>query len=632
MSQRRKLAAILSADVVGYSRLMGDDERVTVETLHAYRKLIRDRVERHEGRVVDSPGDALLAEFPSAVEAVDCAHEIQRELAKRNAQLAEHRRMQFRIGINLGDVIEENGALYGDGVNIAARLEALADAGGICVSGTVFDQVEGKLPLQFQFIGEQQVKNISKPVRAYRSADPVSAPATRNSSQRSIRNLIRILGTVAIVVILIVVGWLGFGHMWAGSKGGNAPLALPKGPSIAVLPFNNLSGNKDDDYFSDGISEDIITALSRFSDLFVIARNSTFQFKGQAMDVRDVGKNLGVQYVLEGSVRRDQSRLRVTAQLLDARNGAHLWAENYDRDLTANSVFSIQDELTSKVVAKIGDPLRGMIAQTGMTDARRKGNVALSAYECVLKAKAYFATFDPVLHKVSRDCLEEAAKADPSYSDAWAWMALVYTDEDVFHYDPRPNSLERAVDAARRSITLDPSNQMGNWFLARALFFQRNFDQFLPQAERAVGLNPNNTAVLAGAAVYISYSGQWERGKELIERALALNPNPPWWYYVPPFWYHFRNGDDQRALAFALKMRATAPTIYWGHVVTTVVYAQLGQLEEAKASAKELVRLVPGYTSQAREDFRKYNFDRKLTVRIIDGLQKAGLTIPEESK
>jgi adenylate cyclase len=336
--------------------------------------------------------------------------------------------------------------------------------------------------------------------------------------------------------------------------------------------------------------------------------------------------------VLEGSVRRDKTRLRVTAQLLDARNGAHLWAENYDRDLTANSIFTIQDELTSKVVSKIGDPLKGMIFQTGMSEANRKGDVALSAYECVLKAKAYFATFDPVLHKISRECLEDAAKADPSYSDAWAWLALIYTDEYAFHYDPRPNSLARAVDVAQRSIALDPSNQMGNWFLARALFFQKNLEQFLPQAERAVGLNPNNTAVLAGAAIYISYSEHWERGQELIERALALNPNPPWWYYIPPFFYHYRIGDDQNALTIALKMKAAGPAIYWSHVDATAAYAQLGRFKEAKLSAAEILRLVPGFASQVREDFRKYNFPPLLTARMIEGLRKAGIDIPDEAK
>jgi adenylate cyclase len=633
VTTHRKLAAILSADAAGYSRLMADDEAATLRLLNDARSLFRERIQAHGGRLIDTAGDSILAEFPSAVEAVDCAVEIQHELAKRNSQLAEHRRMQFRIGVNLGDVIEqEDGTIYGDGVNVTARLQELADPGSLCISGTVFDQVEGKLPLQFKFIGEQQVKNIAKPVRAFRSTDRVASPDSAMRSQRFGWKSGRILAVISLVVIVLAGGWLGFSHMWAGSKPVPNALDLPKGPSIAVLPFNNLSGNKDDDYFSDGISEDIITALSRFNDLFVIARNSSFQFKSKAVDVREVGKNLGVQYVLEGSVRRDKSRLRVTAQLLDARNGAHLWAENYDRDLTANSIFAIQDELASKVVSKIGDPLRGMISQAGMSEASRKGNVALSAYECVLRAKAYFATFDPAFHKISRECLEEAVKTDPSYSDAWAWLALVYTDEYSFHYDPRPNSLARAVDVARRSITLDPSNQMGNWFLARALFFQGNFDQFLRQAERAVGLNPNNTAVLAGAAVYISYSGQWERGKELIERALALNPNPPWWYYAPPFFYHFRSGDDQQALTAALKMRAAAPGIYWSQVTATAAYAQLGRLEEAKSSAAELVRLVPSYASQAREDFRKYNLSPQLTARMIDGLRKAGFNIPDEPK
>lgn len=630
--QTRKLTAILAADVAGYSRLMSVDESATLRSLNECRALFHVQAALHGGRIIDTAGDSILAEFKSVVEAVRCATTLQAALHTKNELVPGNRKMLYRIGVNLGDVIEENGALYGDGVNVAARLQTLAEPGGLCISGNVYDQVETKLPLHFEFIGEQQVKNIPKLVRAYRNADRAPSPDSAVRPKRYDWKSARILAVISLGVIVLAGGWLGFSHIWEGSKQASNALDLPKGPSIAVLPFNNLSGNKDDDYFSDGISEDIITALSRFNDLFVIARNSSFQFKSKAVDVREIGRNLGVQYVLEGSVRRDKSRLRVTAQLLDARNGAHLWAENYDRDLTADSIFSIQDELTSKVVSKIGDPLKGMISQAGMREASRKGNVALSAYECVLKAKAYFATFDPGLHKISRECLEDAAKADPSYSDAWAWLALVYTDEYSFHYDPRPNSLARAVDVARRSITLEPSNQMGNWFLARALFFQRNFDQFLPQAERAVALNPNNTAVLAGAAVYISYSEQWERGKELIERALALNPNPPWWYYVPPFYYYYRSGDDQKALSIALKMKAAAPDIYWGHVTATAAYAQLGRLREAKSSAAELVRLAPSYASQAREDFRKYNMSPQLTSRMLEGLRKAGLDIPDEPK
>jgi adenylate cyclase len=301
MNTHRKLAAILSADAVGYTRLMADDESETLRALNEFRDLFRKRIEAHGGRLIDTAGDSVLAEFPSAVEAVDCAVEIQRELGKRNAQLADHRRMQFRIGINLGDVIEQkDGTIYGDGVNVAARLQTLAEPAGICISGTAFDQVEGKLPLQFKFIGEQQVKNIAKPVRVY-----LVQSEMRNSATAS-------------------------------------TLAMPTGPSIAVLPLTNMSGDPKEDYFSDGLTEDIITALSRFKQLFVIARNSTFKYKGRAVDVREISKDLGVQYVLEGSVRRSGERIRVTAQLIEAGSAAHVWAETFDRKL--EDVFAVQDE------------------------------------------------------------------------------------------------------------------------------------------------------------------------------------------------------------------------------------------------------------------------------------------------
>ncbi len=600
---QRRLASIMFSDMVGYSVLAQKNEMLAIELLEEHRRLLRSLFVQFGGREMDAVGDGFFVEFSSAVDAAKCAVAIQKALVERNATATKERQIHLRIGLHVGDVVVDGGRVLGDGVNIAARIQPLAQPGEILLSEDMARQIQNKVDSPLENLGPQSLKNIATPMQIYRLRLPWQEARTTLATLPSPRKRPVLIGT-AVAAVLIASVWIGIVNkpspaptQSTGGEGNGPVLALPKGPSIAVLPFENLGGNKEDEYFSDGITEDIITALSRFNDLFVIARNSTFQFKGKAVDVREVGKNLGVQYVLEGSVRRDQSRIRLTAQLLDAKTGSHLWAESYDRDLTANSIFSIQDELTSKVVSKIGDPLRGMISQTGMREASRKGNVALSAYECVLKAKAYFVTFDPADHKISRDCLEEAAKTDPSYSDAWAWLALVYVDEYLFHYDPRPNSLERAVDAARRSITLDPSNQMANWFLARALFFQRKFDQCLRQAERAVGLNPNNTAVLAGASVYISYSGQWERGKELNDRALALNPNPPWWYYAPPFFYHFRSGDDQQALTAALKMRAAAPSIYWSQVTASAAYAQLGRLEEAKSSAAELVRLMPSYAS-----------------------------------
>jgi adenylate cyclase len=315
---KRKLAAILSADAKDYSRLMEDDEEPTVRTITAYRELMVTQIQNQNGRVVDAKGDNLLAEFSSVVDAVRCAVEIQKELGRRNAELAEHRKMEFRIGVNLGDVIEEDETIYGDGVNIAARLEALAGGGGICISGTAFDQVESKLGLEFEYLGEQAVKNIRKPVRVYR---------------------LRMEGLVPTV-------------------GMSRELPLPDKPSIAVLPFVNMSGDPEQEYFSDGMSEDIITALSQLPEMFVIARNSTFIYKGKSVNVHQVGRELGVKYVLEGSVRKAGKRVRITAQLIDATTGHHLWAERYDRDL--EDIFAIQDEITLKILKALQVKLETM--------------------------------------------------------------------------------------------------------------------------------------------------------------------------------------------------------------------------------------------------------------------------------
>ena len=310
---KRKLTAILSADVKGYSRLMGEDELSTIETLKRYREIMGSLIERFQGRVVDSPGDNVLAEFPSAVDAVDCAIDIQKELKQNNAELPENRRMEFRIGVNLGDVIADGERIYGDGVNIVARVESLADGGGICISGTVYDQVENKLRVEYQYLGAKEVKNITKPVRVYRVlTEPTDA----------------------------------------ASEAGRA-FELPEKPSIAVLPFVNMSGDPDQEYFSDGITEDIITALSRSTMLFVIARNSSFSYRGKPMDIRKVSKELGVRYILEGSVRKSENRLRVTAQLVDGITGNHVSAEKYDGDL--KDIFELQDQITQQVVAV--DPL-----------------------------------------------------------------------------------------------------------------------------------------------------------------------------------------------------------------------------------------------------------------------------------
>ncbi|MDP6351550.1 MAG: adenylate/guanylate cyclase domain-containing protein [Alphaproteobacteria bacterium] len=482
------MAAILSTDVAGYSRLMEDDAAATVETLTKFREIFRGGIARHQGRVVDAPGDNLLAEFASPIEAVECAVEVQRELFRRNRQLAEHRRMEFRIGINLGDVLEQDGALFGDGVNIAARLEGLAEPGGICVSGKIYEEIEGKLDLACEAFGEHEVKNIAKPVPVYRVAlEAGSAPAKPPARRGPQPGLIA--AAVAVVVVAGIAVWLVTERsrpepeVVAGAEtavqetAGSAPesdaiLAMPTGPKIAVLAFKNMSGDPEQEYFSDGIAEDIITGLSRFDELHVLARNSTFQYKGKAVDVRQIARDLGADYVVEGSVRKSGTRVRVTAQLLDAEEGSHLWAESYDRELTADSIFEVQDEISGQIVTIIADAY-GIITVTRLNQARQAATHDLGAYECVLQAHEFYRIyFNAEKHAIVRDCLEQAVETDPNYADAWVWLSGMYRDEYLYGFNPRPNSLDRMEEAGMRAIELGPvDNHLAAMSVATRLRF-----------------------------------------------------------------------------------------------------------------------------------------------------------------
>jgi TolB-like protein/class 3 adenylate cyclase len=356
---RRKLSAVFSADVKGYSRLMGQDELTTIRTLNAYREVMTDLIQTHRGRVVDATGDNLLAEFASVVDAVDCAVEVQRKLAERNQEIPDDRKMHFRIGINLGDVVEEEGRIYGDGVNIAARVESLAEAGGVCISGTAYDQVENKLNVEFEYLGEHTVKNISKPVRVYRVLSVPGASAHRVVKAKiAVEKIWRKYALISVAIIF--VGLVAILIFYASPRPASpereasaqtAPLAFSSKPSIAVLPFVNMSKDPEQEFFADGMTEDLITDLSKFPDLAVLARNSAFQYKGKMVKPEQVGQELGVRYVMEGSVRKSDDKVRINAQLVDATNGMHLWAERYDREL--EDIFAVQDEIARKIVTAL---------------------------------------------------------------------------------------------------------------------------------------------------------------------------------------------------------------------------------------------------------------------------------------
>jgi adenylate cyclase len=629
MSTKRKLAAILSADAVGYSRLMAANEAATVETLKQYRAIIGQIVERHGGRVVNAPGDALLAEFPSAVEAVQAAVEVQKSLEGRNVELGPERAMQFRIGVNLGDVIEESdGTIYGDGVNIAARMEALAEGGGICISSTVFDAVEGKLSFGFDFLGEQQVKNIAKPLKVYR-VRAEARPATPALSRRRLGPRIA-AGVVLMAAIAGVGTWLYRYPVFPTLQQAATDdpiLALPKGPSIAVLPFTNLSGDPAQEYFSDGLTEDLITGLSRFPDLLVIGRNTTFQYKGKAIDIRKVGREVGARYVVEGSVRRGAKTVRVTAQLIDARDGKHLWAETFDRELSVGDLFAVQDEITAQIVGAIAGSY-GVISRTRRDAAVTAGTSNLEAYDCVLQAYAYEYILTPDVHAATRDCLERAVKLDPAYAAAWSKLAFLYADEHAWGYNPRPGSLDRALEAAQRGVELNPSSGMTHWHLARTHFWRNEVEEALAAAERALALSSNNAFVLAAAGTYMAPTGgdNLKRGVQLASKALRIDPNGPGWYHVPEILFHYDRREYEAALAASLKMNM--PKFFATYQWRTAIYGQLGRSADAAASKARLLQLYPTYAENARRELKKFNVNPRLADHVIEGLRKAGLEIP----
>jgi TolB-like protein/class 3 adenylate cyclase len=454
---KRKLSAILSADVKGYSRLMGEDELGTVRTLEAYREMLGEVIRNYSGRVVDSPGDNVLAEFASVVDAVESAVEIQQELKAKNAELPENRRMEFRIGINLGDVIEEGERIYGDGVNVAARIEGLAEGGGICISRTAFDQVKNKLKLGYEYLGEHSVKNIAEPVRVYRVLMEPEAAGKVIGEEKLRPRQWRGVAIGVVAVLIIVAGALAIWNFYFRPAFEPASIEqmafpLPDKPSIAVLPFENMSGDPDQEYFSDGITENIITALSKVHNMFVIARNSTFTYKNRAVKIQQVAEDLGVRYVLEGSVQKTGDRVRITAQLIDAITGNHLWAERYDRDLT--DIFALQDEITKKIITSLHVEL------TVGEDARLYGQTTdnFEAYLKFLQGNAHLMRLNKDATILARKMFKEAVALDPNFIFAYVNLAWTHTFDAAYGWaKSRVKSLEAAEEFAQKALSLDDS-------------------------------------------------------------------------------------------------------------------------------------------------------------------------------
>jgi len=578
---KRKLTAILSADVEGYSSLMDDNEEETIRTLKNYCSAITTLIGHNQGRVVDIVGDNLLAEFNSAVDAVNCGTEIQQELAQRNMELPDNRKMEFRIGINVGDVVEENGRIYGDGVNIAARIEGLAEAGGICISGRVYDQVENKLDLAYAYLGEQKVKNITRPIRVYVVR---MAPDMTESEM--------------------------------GKK--HEP---PAKPSIAVLPFLNMSGDVDQEYFSDGITEDIITVLSRFRWFFVIARNSSFTYKGKTIEVKQVAEDLGVRYVLEGSVRKAGKKVRITAQLIDAPTGYHVWAERYDRDL--EDIFAVQDEITHNIVRSVGPEF----LSAEMKRAQRKDVRNLDVWDYIMRASSHHGLYTKKDATEAQRLLHKAIELDPMSPEAFCLLAFTHLMQVQFGWsESTAKSIKEAEKAAQSAVAIDDRDAWAHTALGLVDLISKRYDDAVCRLKKAIDLNPNLANAYGALGQALALSGEYEAAVTHINKAIRLSPHDPFVVY----WFghlgvaSFADERYEDACFWGRKAIQQNPNFPGGHRLVAASCGQLGRTQEAANELKELLLLMP---EMAADDVRKQvPFKRSDDMeRYIDGLRKAGL-------
>jgi adenylate cyclase len=623
---RRKLTAILSADVAGYSRLMAEDETATVKTLETYREVMSTLIKQHRGHVIDSPGDNLLAEFTSVVDAVQCAVAVQKEFQARNADLPENRRMEFRIGINLGDVIEEGKRIYGDGVNIAARLEALADPGGICVSKTAFDQIETKLPLGYEFLGEQPVKNIPKPVGAYRVLmEPRITVAGEIEKGKTLpvwrRKAILAGGVALLLVVIAALIWTFYFRPPPMEVASVERMAfpLPDKPSIAVLPFVNMSGDPEQEYFSDGITEEIITALSKVPQLFVIARNSTFTYKGKPVKVKQVVEELGVRYVLEGSVRKAGDRVRISAQLIDALAGHHLWAERYDREL--KDIFALQDEITLKILTE----LQVKLTRGEQTRWFSKGTDNLNAYLKVLEGAGRFRRMNKEDNARAQKCYEEAIALDPEYPEAYTMLGWTHWFDVVYKSSKSPReSIRQALKLAQKSIVLDDSYPPALGLLSNLYLITRQHKKAIEEGEKAIALDLNSADTYALLGQVLVFSGKPEEAVVSLVKAIRLNPFPPSWYMHTIGMAYRETGRYEESITACKKAIKLQPTNVFAYLVLTATYAMQGREDETRAAAAEVLRIDPNFSLEYFAKTRPH-IDQANTARFVEALRKAGL-------
>jgi adenylate cyclase len=575
----RKLRAILSADVKGYSLLMADDEAFTIQTLQAYRHLMSDLIMQYSGRVVDSPGDNLLAEFSSAVDAVECAVAIQKRLKKENDRFVEGKRLEFRMGVNIGDVVQDGDRIYGSGVNVAARIEGISDPGGVCVSRSTYDQVKDKLGFTFEYVGEQEAKNIKEPVRVYKVL------LDSDSTKQLVAE----------------------------------PPEIPEKPSIAVLPFDNMSGEPGQEYFSDGLTEQIINGLCKVSNLFVIARNSSFAYKGKSVNVKQIGKELGVRYILEGSVQKAGNRVRITAQLIDLTTGYHLWSENYDRDLS--DIFALQDEITLKIIETM--QIKLTFGEQARLWAGMTSNI--QAFDMLMRGLDVYYRTNEKDNKQAQQYFKQAINIDKSYAMAYAWLGFTHTSEIFYGWSQAPiKSFEQAEACAEKALALNDSYDHAHLLLAWNSMVKRQHDEAIKQAEHAIELNPNGADDYASLSFIHSFADHTGLAIELAKRALRLNPIPPHFYYTVLGIAYRIEGRYAEAIELIDKCLIENPDNLQALLLLAACYSYLNQIEEANKASKEILRINPKFSAVSYVTTLPYK-NQDVANRYLDALRKAGL-------
>ena len=626
---KRKLSAILSADVKGYSRLMEEDETSTVQTLKAYRKLLTSLIQDYRGRVVDSPGDNVLAEFESAVDAVQCAVDIQKKLKTQNESLPKDKRLEFRIGINIGDVVQDGDRIYGDGVNIAARIESLADPGGICVSRNAYDHIKKKLNLGYEYLGEHAVKNISEPIRVYRVLlAPEDAGKLIGEKKSPLTKKWPGLAVATVAILIGVLVWQFYQEKLPPIEAAsveNMAFPLPDEPSITVMSFENLSGDPAQEYFSDGLTNSIITQLYKIPNMFVIHRTSSSIYKDKEVKVQQVAEGMGVRYVLEGSVQKAGNRIRLNVQLIDAVKGKQLWAESYDREF--KDVFDVQDEITRKIVTEMavkiswGEQARGW---TRITESHE----ALDLY---YEADKFFMRFEKESNVRARELLTKAVELDPKFARAIAFLGWTHLIDSMFAWVKDPaKSFKEAEELGNRALAIDDTVYLTHGLLSRIYTLKRQYEKAIAAGKRAVDVEPNNATGISVLAHTMIYDGRPEEGLVLIRKAMRLSPYPPPYFLETAGYANYLTGRFEAAIAEFKKFlerqeHGAMARILWQWLIAS--YMELGLEEEARVEARKLLEQHPDFSIKAyiKAIKRMPYKDLSFLDRQIELLRKAGL-------